>query len=47
MLAIETGSTSALIFRFYRHNPRISRQVVVTDGNKDSREIVSQGEPSS
>src|SRR6266581_1819964 len=43
MPAIETGSPSALIVRFYRHNPRISRQAVVTDGGKNSRKIVSQG----
>src|SRR5207302_3237734 len=29
MLSIETGSTKALIFSFYRHNPGISRQAVV------------------
>src|SRR5258706_15498218 len=43
MPAIEPGSTSALIFRFYRHNPRISRIAVVTDREKDAREIVTQG----
>jgi len=43
MLSIETGSPSALIVRFYRHNPCISCQAVVTDGRKDHREIMSQG----
>jgi len=33
MLSIETGSTKALIFSFYRHNPGISRQAVVRAGH--------------
>jgi hypothetical protein len=42
MLAIETGSSSALIFRFYRQNPWISSRAVGTDGSKNHIEIVSQ-----
>ncbi len=42
MLSIETSSTSALIFSFYRQNPWISRHAVITDGGENRIEIVNQ-----
>src|SRR5260370_32070302 len=42
MLIIEMSSTSALIFSFYRQNPGISSQAVVTDGDKNRVEVASQ-----
>ncbi len=41
MFIIEMSSTSALLFSFYRQNPWVSSQAVVTDGDKNRVEVAS------
>ena len=42
MLFVEMSSTSPQVFSFYRHDPRICSQAVVTDNGKNDIEVVSQ-----